>query len=153
MMGPSSYSAQALTGVTVCALPREGFDAMFQRISELAVRFSCIATKSMESAFATQAIVGRGTARERTANLLADLDTRSHLVQTEANEALLAPPITQEHIGDALGLTSAHVSRTLKQLREDDIVSLRGHALHIFDRAALLDVAVIAQPSSIQSQS
>ena len=153
MMGPSSYSAQALTGVTVCALPREGFDAMFQRIPELAVRFACIATKSMESAFATLATVGRGTARERTAHLLADLDTRSHLVQTEANEALLALPITQEHIGDALGLTSVHVSRTLKQLREDDIVSLRGHALHIFDRAALLDVAVIAQPSSIQSQS
>ncbi|MBT4710703.1 MAG: Crp/Fnr family transcriptional regulator [Alphaproteobacteria bacterium] len=143
MMGPSSYSAQALTGVTVCALPREGIDAVFQRVPEMAVRFACIATKSMESAFATLATVGRGTARERIAHLLADLEARSQVVQTESSAGPLALPITQEHIGDALGLTSVHVSRTLKQLREDDIVSLRGHALHILDRPALMDVAGI----------
>jgi len=118
-------------------------DAMFQRVPELAVRFACIATKSMESAFATLATVGRGTAQERIAHLLADLEARSQVVKTSSSASPLALPITQEHIGDALGLTSVHVSRTLKQLREDNIVSLRGHALHILDRPALMDVAGI----------
>ena len=111
---------------------------MFQRVPELAVRFACIATKSMESTFATLATVGRGTAQERIAQLLADLEARSQVVKTSSSASPLALPITQEHIGDALGLTSVHVSRTLKQLREDNIVSLRGHALHILDRPALI---------------
>lgn len=140
LTGPAAYSAQALTNVTVCVLPRAGIDALFKRVPEMAVRFACIAAKSQENAFATLATVGRGTARDRVAHLLADLESRSRGRRTKG-DGPLPLPLTQEHIGDALGLTSVHVSRTLKGLREDNVVSVQGHSMQILDRDALLEIA------------
>ncbi len=37
-----------------------------------------------------------------------------------------ALPITQLDLGDATGLTSVHVNRMLKQLRDDRLVTFRG---------------------------
>ena len=36
-------------------------------------------------------------------------------------------PLTQELIGDALGLSVPHVNRTLRQLRDDDLVRIEAH--------------------------
>ncbi len=143
LTGPMAYSAQALTDVTVCVLPRAGIDALFRRMPEMAVRFACIAAKSQENAFATLASVGRGSARERVAHLLADLESRSQEHRSNA-QGPLPLPLTQEHIGDALGLTSVHVSRTLKGLREDNIVSVQGRSLQVLDRQALFEIAGMA---------
>ena len=38
-------------------------------------------------------------------------------------------PVTQEELGDALGLSSVHVNRVLQDLRQDDLVVLRGRRL------------------------
>lgn len=46
-------------------------------------------------------------------------------------------PLTQELIGDALGLGVPHVSRTLRQLREDDLVAVEGQRVIIKDIEAL----------------
>ena len=147
---PMSYSAQALTGITVCVLPLEGIDALFKRVPEMAVRYAQVAARSLESAFATLATVGRGTARERVAHLLLDLDLRSRMRRIGPADGPVPLPITQEHIGDALGLTSVHVSRTLKRLREDNIVSLRGHALRILDRNALMEISGFSPGAPVQ---
>ena len=50
-------------------------------------------------------------------------------------------PLTQELIGDALGLSVPHVSRTLKQLREDDLVAIEGQRVIIKDIEALSRLA------------
>ena len=50
-------------------------------------------------------------------------------------------PLTQEHIGDALGLTSVHVNRTLRSLREDGIVALNRGTLHVIDPDRLAETA------------
>jgi DNA-binding transcriptional regulator LsrR (DeoR family) len=46
-------------------------------------------------------------------------------------------PLTQELIGDALGLTTIHVNRTLRSLRQDKLIAIEGKSVTILDFEAL----------------
>jgi len=46
-------------------------------------------------------------------------------------------PLTQELIGDALGLTTVHVNRTLRSLRSDGLIDIRSRCVTILDFDAL----------------
>ena len=50
-------------------------------------------------------------------------------------------PLTQEHIADALGLTTVHVNRTLGKLRQADLLDIHGRTLTLRDPAALAEIA------------
>jgi DNA-binding transcriptional regulator LsrR (DeoR family) len=50
-------------------------------------------------------------------------------------------PLTQELIGDALGLSVPHVNRTLRQLREENLVAIEGQKVVIKDVEALSRLA------------
>lgn len=72
--------------------------------------------------------VGRRNARARTAHLICEMAVR--YAQIDRLEHGVFPfPITQEQLADALGLTSVHVNRSLRGLRESGLVRLgRGEA-------------------------
>jgi hypothetical protein len=40
-------------------------------------------------------------------------------------------PVTQNELGDALGLSTVHVNRTLQELRGDGLITLRGSLLKV----------------------
>ena len=65
--------------------------------------------------------VGRRDARARIAHLLCELALRARAagIGTETRFEL---PMTQEQLGDAVGLTAVHVNRTLKSLAADGVV-------------------------------
>jgi CRP-like cAMP-binding protein len=46
-------------------------------------------------------------------------------------------PLTQEMLADALGLSVVHVSRTMKQLREADLVHIKDGRLQLRHRRKL----------------
>jgi CRP-like cAMP-binding protein len=73
--------------------------------------------------------LGRRTAYKQLAHLFVDLAER--LGTCDGNEASFALPLTQEMIGDILGLTAIHVNRTLQRLRADRLVTLSGGWLTI----------------------
>ena len=50
-------------------------------------------------------------------------------------------PLTQEHIGDALGLTNVHVSRMLRELREEGVLILKTGVLRLLDPGRLIEIA------------
>ena len=52
-------------------------------------------------------------------------------------------PLTQEHIGDATGLTFVHVNRVLRDLQRDGILEFHYRRLQILDPDKLIDVAGI----------
>jgi len=52
-------------------------------------------------------------------------------------------PLTQEHIGDATGLTGVHVSRVLGDLGKDGILKFSYRRLRILDPDKLVDVAEV----------
>ena len=78
------------------------------------------------------ASVGRRSAIERLAHLFCEL----HLRLTWAGLAdgtSLPMPVTQPDLADALGQTSVHINRTLKELRSSGLVALRSRRLTIRD--------------------
>lgn len=88
--------------------------------------------------------LGRGSAVERIATLM--LDFRGRLMQAGlVDDDQFHLPMTQEQLGDHLGLTVVHVNRTLKRLREEEILTVRtGHA-QIHDVDALASYAAPMQ--------
>ena len=65
--------------------------------------------------------VGRRDARSRAAHLLCELAVRLD-AEGLSQEYGYELPMTQEQLGDALGLTSVHVNRTLKSLEADGLI-------------------------------
>jgi len=49
-------------------------------------------------------------------------------------------PLTQEVLGDALGLTSVHINRTLKRLREEGFIAMHNRRLTILDPNGLMKI-------------
>ena len=50
-------------------------------------------------------------------------------------------PLTQEHLADALGLTSVHVNRTLRVMREDGVLAANLGAFSILNPDRLAEEA------------
>ena len=85
--------------------------------------------------------VGRRSARDRVAHPLLELFYRVRRRGASPGDNALELPLTQEHIADAPGLTMVHVNRTLRALREADLLAMRGRMLRILDPEALAELA------------
>ena len=66
--------------------------------------------------------VGRRDARARVAHVLCEFGARLDALGLAEGEGYELP-MTQEQLGDALGLTAVHVNRTLKNLEEDGLIT------------------------------
>jgi len=80
--------------------------------------------------------IGRRTARQRLAHVICETLTRMEAVGQVDNDQFHFPA-TQLQLGDALGLSSVHVNRTLQELRTDGLLTWKGTVVTILDRARL----------------
>jgi CRP-like cAMP-binding protein len=76
--------------------------------------------------------IGRRSAYVRIAHLLCEVFVRLRAVGL-TNDYECEFPITQTEIGDALGLSTVHVNRSLQELRAEGLIELRRSTLTIFD--------------------
>lgn len=58
---------------------------------------------------------------------------RPQTSRTLGAESVFQLPITQTHLADATGLTSVHVNRVLRALRDEGLAAKKGDIVHIFD--------------------
>lgn len=93
--------------------------------------------------------IGRLSAHARIAHLLCELFMRLHVVGLPKG-ASFELPMTQTDIGDAMGLSTVHVNRTLQQLRAKRLISLRSHVVVVHDWSRLQAVAEF-DPSYLSS--
>ena len=84
--------------------------------------------------------IGRRSAVARIAHILCELLVRLRLVGL-ADETGYALPLTQADLADVTGLTSVHVNRMLKKLRDDKLLTFRGGRVTIADWEGLQRVA------------
>jgi CRP-like cAMP-binding protein len=84
--------------------------------------------------------IGRRNALERTAHFFMELAERLNLVGL-ATETEFKCPLSQFVLADALGLTAIHVNRTLRQLRERKLLTLRRGTVTIHDLGTLRKLA------------
>jgi CRP-like cAMP-binding protein len=130
------YSVAAITDSSLSEIPFEIIEGVFEQSPRLARAL-------FWSAASETAIVGehlidaaRRSAYERVSHLLLELFVRlkaAGLVRGMSFDM----PLTQELIGDAVGLTTVHVNRTMRALREDKLIAIDGKCLTIMDFEAL----------------
>lgn len=84
--------------------------------------------------------LGRRNALERVSHFFLELLRRLQIVD-EAGRRSFELPLTQELIGDTLGLSIVHVNRTLKKLRQRGLVDIDDGRLVIHDVVALSEIA------------
>jgi CRP-like cAMP-binding protein len=134
------YSIAALTDTQIAAIPMPQLLSFFGRSKRIAGilfwLFSCEA--AMYAEHLTD--LGRRSAVERVAHFLLELLVRLQAVG-QADERSYRMPLTQELIGDTLGLSVPHVNRTLRQLRDDGLVAIEGHRVTIKDFEGLAALA------------
>ncbi|MBE1529446.1 CRP-like cAMP-binding protein [Sphingopyxis sp. OAS728] len=127
----AATGAVALTDVTLCPAPdsrhaKHGLAEAYARSSALEEYYL----------FRQIARLGRMSAYERIVDLLLEVRERLGAVALGPKDSFHFP-ITQEALADLLGLTSVHVNRTLKALRQDGLIDLRSSTMHIKDPAVL----------------
>src|SRR5579872_1286914 len=134
------YTVTALSEAQVSSIPFVELFGLFRDHPRLAASLFC--AFSYETAMYAEHLidVGRRTALERVAHFLLELLVRLQAIGL-ADERSYRMPLTQELIGDALGLSVPHVNRTLRQLREDGLVSLDGQLVVIRELEALAALA------------
>ena len=84
--------------------------------------------------------IGRRSAIERTAHFFMELAERLSLVGL-ATEAEFHCPLSQYVLADALGMSAIHVNRMLRQLREQDLLTLHKGNVEIHDLNGLRKLA------------
>lgn len=144
--GPAPHTAEALTDVTVMTLSRTQFAVAVAADADRAVAVMERLSETVSWAHETMVDIGRRAAMEAVASLLFRLERRIREASGAPEGATVDFPPTQEQLGDALGLSAAHVCRTLRVLRERRILSLRRHKLQVHDPAALRRMLVREDP-------
>ncbi len=84
--------------------------------------------------------IGRRSALARIAHIFCELSVRLRLVGL-ADDKGYALPLTQADLADVTGLTSVHVNRMLKKLRDEKLLTFRGGMVTIDDWERLQRVA------------
>ncbi|AOH86318.1 Crp/Fnr family transcriptional regulator [Sphingomonas panacis] len=128
----ADHSVQALTELDVAEIDREA-------LREVALARPAIGQALWIEGLVDASIyrewvlnVGRRDARARIAHILCEIAIRMHAAEIiEAERFQL--PMTQEQLGDATGLTSVHVNRTMKALAADGLIEQAGRWISIRD--------------------
>ena len=81
--------------------------------------------------------IGQRDAHKRVAHLFCELWVRMRAVGL-ADEGRFSLPLTQEELGDTMGLTAVHVNRTLQRMRAEGLISLERKHLTIHDPLRLM---------------
>jgi CRP-like cAMP-binding protein len=84
--------------------------------------------------------MARRDAPGRIAHLLLELSFRS-APTPKAGINSFACPLTQADIGDALGLSTVHVNRVLRDMRLEGLLSFRNGLVEFLDRHRLIEIA------------
>lgn len=147
---PIGHGAQALTDVVVCAIPLKALGRLCGQYPEVGLQLASAVAREQNLAFAHLTSIGRQSARERVAQLLLELFVRYRMRWPGHRVEEMRLPLTQEHIGDATGLTGVHVSRVLKDLKANGILTFSYQRLFILDPDGLVDAAGI-EPELLKS--
>lgn len=138
-----NYSAQALTDGVVCVVSHENLGRLATDNPEFGMQLAGLISQDRGLAYDHLSSIGRRSARERVAYLLLELFIRSRLRWPGHRSEEMYLPLTQEHIGDATGLTGVHVNRVLRDLRKERIAEFHYRRLRILNPDKLVDVAGI----------
>ena len=135
------YDVTATTDLVMCCFRRKPFEDMMATTPHVAQRLLEMTLDELDAAREWMLLLGRKTAREKIASLLAILARRDTGLKAKAAKGPISfdLPLTREEMADYLGLTLETVSRQMNALKRDGVVELAERRRIIvpdFDRLA-----------------
>ncbi|MCA0044408.1 transcriptional regulator FnrL [Celeribacter litoreus] len=122
------YDVVAVSNLTLCCFRRKPFEQMMIRTPHIGQRLLEMTLDELDAAREWMLILGRKTAREKIASLMAIIARRdASLALSSAEDGMsFELPLTREAMADYLGLTLETVSRQISALKRDGIITLEG---------------------------
>lgn len=136
LLRTSDHAFAAVSDIVVAEVSATQMMDSFQRLPRLGAAILWAASRDEAMVVEHLVNIGRRSAVVRTAHLLLELGMRLQLVELGSDDGF-ACPLNQYLLADALGLTSIHVNRVLRQLRERGLVTFREGRVTIHNLAAL----------------
>lgn len=135
-----TYSAEALTPVSLCRFSRGPFERLLDRFPGMERRLLAMASNELAAAQEQMILLGRKTAQEKVASFLLSLVQREERLGRGGEQVKL--PMTRTDIADYLGLTTETTSRVFTRLRKLKTIELEAtDTVRILDLDALEDIA------------
>lgn len=124
----ATYTVTATTDLVMCCFRRKPFEAMIASTPHIAHRLLEMTLDELDAAREWMLVLGRKTAREKIASLLAIIARRDAILAKNARVSSLSfdLPLTREAMSDYLGLTLETVSRQMSALKKDGVIVLEG---------------------------
>jgi CRP-like cAMP-binding protein len=139
LLDHADHNIQALTATALVLIPVD--DLMKVAMEHHAINRALWRETLVEASIMREWIanIGRRDARSRTAHMLCEVALRRENAGLGPRETFDLP-MTQEQLGDALGLTAVHVNRTLKSLENDGLIVRSKRSVTVADWTGLQSV-------------
>ena len=122
------YCVTATTDLVMCCFRKKQFESMMARTPHIAHRLLEMTLDELDAAREWMLLLGRKTAREKIASMIAIIARRDAVLQSggPVRSVTFDLPLTREAMSDYLGLTLETVSRQISALRRDGLIILNG---------------------------
>jgi CRP-like cAMP-binding protein len=140
LMGEMQHSIEALSPMLLCVFERAKLEELYRCHPGLAFDITWIAAREEQMLDENLLSVGRRTAVERAAYLIAFLSARARSVGFDGSKSIEIP-ITQQHVADTLGLSLVHTNKTIRKLANRNLVRWRDGGCEVVDFDGLLALA------------
>jgi CRP-like cAMP-binding protein len=130
------FSVMAIGKMNLHYVPLDAFSALCLKRAKIATALIWFAARGAAIYVEHLTGTGRREPLERLAHFLLEMHARLRAVG-HASENSFEMPLSQEGIGDTVGLSAPHVNRMLAELKSDQLIAIRGHEIKILDMAAL----------------
>lgn len=138
----ASYDVTAVTPLLMCCFRRKPFEDLMERTPHIATRLLEMTLDELDAAREWMLLLGRKSAREKIASLLAIMARREAAGNPTRAKGRVAfdMPLTRETMADYLGLTLETVSRQVSALKGEGVIELEGkRGIVVPDFARLLE--------------
>lgn len=132
LLNVMDHSVATLTPSLIVDIPKAEIDFLVATHPRLAQALSWAGLVDEAISREWLASMGRRSADRQLAHLFCELLLRLRTIGC-ATDSGFELPLTQEEIGDTIGISSVHVNRILQQLRDDGLIGQRGKTVTVVD--------------------
>ncbi|WP_306117517.1 MULTISPECIES: Crp/Fnr family transcriptional regulator [unclassified Roseitalea] len=141
LMREMQHAVECLSDMRLCLFERSRLMELYSRNPSLGFDITWIAARDERILDEHLLSVGRRTAVERTAYLLAYIQARAKAVGLFEGDDVDITPLTQQHLADTLGLSLVHTNKTLRKLQDLKVIAWREAGVRVLDIDRLCDIA------------
>ena len=140
LLAEMDHGIQTITPCVVAKIERQTIDEMFEEHPSImkAMYLSQLIDEGTLRAWITS--IGRRSSIERVAHLMCELYLRARNIGHHEDEQLMLP-LSQVVLADALGMTTVHINRVVKQLRLAGAMTVSRGSLVITSPHILAEIA------------